>query len=93
MPNLSHVTNSVKLKHWSFIAKVADPKNHWRITKKGEDFLFGKISVLKTAITRDDQVLGFEGKTLNVFQVSGHYQTPENHIYEEKQADGQATLF
>ena len=91
--SLSHLTNSVKLKHWKFIAKVTQPANHWRITKKGEDFLFGNIFVQKVAITSSDQLVRYEGASLNVYQVTGDFEVPRKHVYDEVTRDGQSTLF
>jgi hypothetical protein len=83
----------VKLKHWDFIAKVAEPANHWRITKKGEGFLFGKVFVQKLAITSGDKLVRFEGESVRVFNVTGGWEVPIKHVYDEATRDGQSTLF
>ena len=67
--NHSHYTNSTKLQHWGLVAPhITHDNKHrrgwWKITQKGRDFVQGRISLARVAVTVNMKLLRYEGETV-----------------------------
>jgi len=76
----SQRTNSQKLAYWGLAVPVKQTEEQskkrgwWAITQKGIDFIEGRISIPKHAITRRGDIVGFEGEQIYLEDVKDGYQ-------------------
>jgi hypothetical protein len=78
-PGLSERTNSYKNQFWGLIKPYVTPeleikRGWWELTPMGEEFASGQIHLKKTVITRNSEVLGFEGPLISIKDLLPEYQ-------------------
>jgi len=77
--NLSDRTNSYKNQFWGLIKPYVTPaleikRGWWQLTVMGEEFASGKIHLRKTVVTRNSEVLRFEGPLVSIADLLPEYQ-------------------
>ena len=87
VPGMTHSqqSNLQKLRYWNMIAKAPDASakgGGWFITRRGRDFIEGRISLSKKVITYRAEVVKFEGAQVSVQDVTGGWKYRPDYARE-----------
>ena len=55
-----------RLEHWGLIEQKRGERGMWRVTQRGESFLFGELAVPQAAFTCVKEVLFFDGPEITI---------------------------
>jgi hypothetical protein len=66
MPELSKGRVTPKLVHWDLLEPKSNNSGKWRVTKKGLNFLLGRIEIPATVLVYNARVRGFNGEMMSV---------------------------
>lgn len=87
LPGMSHsqLANLQKLRYWDMIRKAPNSNakgGEWIITRRGRDFIEGRISLSKKVITYRAEVVKFEGVQVSVQDVTGGWKYRPDYARE-----------
>lgn len=60
-----------KNRYWGLIEEHPTEKSHWKVTSMGVDFIMGRATVTKYALTFNSNLLGYEGKQVGIRECIG----------------------